>query len=264
VLKLLLDPGDAVINCPPTFGVYSFAATVNRGRVIDVPRNADFSLDVAAIERGFETGEFSGAKALIVCSPNNPDGGQGPQEEIERLLRLPVIVILDEAYVDFSGGSMVDRVADQPNLIVLRTFSKWLGLAGLRIGYAVLPLPFAQQLWKIKPPFNVNVASQIAALASLSNIEHLDECRHLIMEERDRMIEALSSISYLEPHPTATNFVLARVVGRPSSQVVDHLEGRGILVRHFREPELADHLRISVGLPEETDALIRALREIES
>ena len=262
IFKLVLDPGDIVVNCPPTFGVYGFAAACYRGQVVNMPRREDFSLDVAAIERGFESGALSRAKLLVVCSPNNPDGSQASSQEIERLLALPVIVVLDEAYIEFSGGSLVDRVDRQPNLIILRTFSKWLGLAGLRVGYGVFPLPIARQLWKIKPPFNVNVAAQVAALAALSDKPFMEICRKRILLERERFHGALQDIPYLRAYPSTTNYVLVRVVGRSAQEVRAGLEKRGILVRHFKETELSDHLRISMGLPDQMDALVTVLREM--
>ena len=258
----MLDPGDIVVNCPPTFGVYAFAATCYRGRIVDIPRRPDFGLNVDAIERGFQSGELSGAKLLVACSPNNPDGGQATVDELERLLALPVIVVLDEAYVEFSGGSLVSWVDRYPNLIVLRTFSKWLGLAGLRVGYGVFPLAIARQLWKIKPPFNVNVAAQVAAVAALSDVPFMEACRERILAERERFYGALAHIPYLRAYPSVTNYVLVRVEGRPAQDVRAGLERRGILVRYFREAELSDHLRISVGLADQMDAVVAALREM--
>ncbi|HID86150.1 MAG TPA: aminotransferase class I/II-fold pyridoxal phosphate-dependent enzyme, partial [Anaerolineae bacterium] len=172
VMRLFLDPGDAVILCPPSFGMYGFYATLNGARVVEVPRRADFSLDVDGVERAAR----KGAKLLFLASPHNPSGGLTPRGDILRLLELPLVIVVDEAYAEFSGESVVDLVPAHPNpsgralrprsgqasgrsLIVLRTFSKWAGLAGLRIGYGVFPLDIIKHLWKIKQPYNVNVAA---------------------------------------------------------------------------------------------------------
>lgn len=264
VLRLFLNPGDVVINCPPTFGVYAFLATLHRACVVNVPRRDDFSLDVEEIEHRFRTGEMERAKLLIIASPNNPDGSQALPDEIERLLCLPIIVVLDEAYVEFSGGSLSAWVARFPNLIVLRTFSKWLGLAGLRIGYGLFPLPIATQVWKIKPPYNVNAAAQVAALAALSDLTYHESQKARLLAERERLYAALQGISFLQVYPSCTNFVLARVRGRPVAQVREALEEAHILVRRFSEPELADCLRFSVGRPEDTKALLAVLRSLEA
>ncbi len=192
--RLVLSPGDAVIDCPPTFGMYAFCAAVNGACLINVPRRADFSIDVDAIERivapepasGYDDfswldavtvdcgeGSRSGharPKLLFLCSPNNPDGGLLAAADLERLLRLPLLVVVDEAYIEFSrpGASFIDWVADHPNLVVLRTFSKWAGLGGLRVGYGVFQPAIIEHLWKIKQPYNVNVAGNRAAITSLA------------------------------------------------------------------------------------------------
>jgi len=262
-LKLFLTPGDVMLNCPPTFGVYAFAASMCGAEVVDIPRRDDFSLDIDAIERGLATGALSRAKAIVITSPNNPDGNLPPAGEIARLLALPLLVILDEAYIEFSGGSLSAWVSQHPNLIVLRTFSKWLGLAGLRVGYGLYPPAIAQHIWKIKPPFNVNVAAQVAAIAALDDMAYFDGIRDRLVAERERLLEALRGIPYLRPYPSQTNFVLVRVAGRGAAEVAAGLERRGILVRKFREPELADALRFTVGKPEQMAALVSALLEME-
>jgi histidinol-phosphate aminotransferase len=262
VCKVILDPDDGVLSFPPTFGVYAHAASLYRGRIIEIPRRADLSLDVDAVEAGFRSGELDDVKLCFACSPNNPGGPQLVPEEVARLLALPMIVVLDEAYVDFCGGSLVHWVPEHSNLIVLRTFSKWLGLAGLRIGYGVFPLPIIRQLWKIKPPFNVNAVAQAAALVSLEDVAHMEGIKQRILAERERLWTALDTLSFLEPYPSETNYVLVRVTDIPAVTVREGLAQRGILVRFFREPELGDHLRITVGRPEQNDALLAALSEI--
>ena len=247
--RLFLAPGDAIIDCPPTFGMYAFCAAVNGACVINVPRRADFSIDVAAIERvaapasdgGYDdtawldsvqvdcgqpneidasaTSPFNlpRPKLLFLCSPNNPDGGLVSPGDLERLLRLPIVVVLDQAYVEFAGpeASFVDWVAKYPNLIVLRTFSKWAGLGGLRVGYGIFPPAIVEQLWKIKPPYNVNVAGAQAALASLADRDTLMGNVTRLIEERERLYVELERFGFLQPVPgSRANFILCQVLGR--------------------------------------------------
>jgi len=205
IMRLFLGPGEAVINCPPTFGMYSFDAAVCGAQVVEVPRRPDFSLDVEAIyRRALEKSPLK--KLLLINSPNNPDGGLTSREDLLPLLELPLIVVVDEAYAEFSGTSLVDLVPEHPNLIVLRTFSKWAGLAGLRIGYGVFPLGIIRHLWKMKQPYNVNVAAQVAALASLEDLGYLRANVQRIVAERERLYAELKKLDFLRPYPSQSNF----------------------------------------------------------
>jgi histidinol-phosphate aminotransferase len=154
-----------VIDCQPSFGMYAFYGVANDMQVVDIPRDVDYGVDVDAIEA--LCARDPEPRILFVASPNNPDGQLLPEEALRRLLALPLLVVLDEAYVEFAGGSRVGWVAERDNLIVLRTFSKWAGLAGLRVGYGVFPPVLATALLKLKSPYNVNGAAQAAALATL-------------------------------------------------------------------------------------------------
>lgn len=261
ISQLFLAPGDAVVNAPPTFGMYAFDTPLAHGRVIDAPRRADFSLDVPAIEAAARD---SGAKLLFICSPNNPDGSVIPPETVERLLALPLVVVLDEAYIEFSGAeSLAQRVPHTPNLIVLRTFSKWAGLAGLRVGYGIFPAEIIAHLWKIKQPYNVNVAADAAARASLADLPALRANVERLIAARERLERELATLPYLRPFPSRANFVLSRVIGLDAAELRRRLaHDYGILVRHYSAPLLRDCIRISAGTPEQIDALLRALREI--
>lgn len=263
VLRLFIEPGDAVINCPPTFGMYPFVTAVCGARLIDVPRLTDFSIDVDRIEALVRSQDDSTSrgriKVIFICQPNNPDGGLASAADIERLLRLPLVVVVDEAYAEFSGESVVSWVPRYSNLIVMRTFSKWAGLAGLRLGYGLFPLELVDHLWKIKQPYNVNTAAQAAALASLEDLDYLRRNVQRIIDERERLLGLLRRVSYLYPYPSRSNFILCRVVNREALEVKRALERRGILIRHFDKPGISDCVRISVGRPEQNDRLIEAL-----
>lgn len=266
VLRATLSPGDAVINCAPTFGMYSFSTMVCGGRVIDVPRRKDFTLDLAGI--GEAAGEAragprrGGARVIFIASPNNPTGNAVSLPEVEALLDMGLLVVVDEAYVEFGAESLVSLVPERERLVVLRTFSKWAGLAGLRVGYGVFPPALASLLLRIKSPYNLNVAAQVAMLASLEDLGVLRERIACLVAERERLFEGLGRVPFLRPYPSQGNFLLCRVEGLEARWVRDRLAERGIFVRYFDTPLLRDHLRISVGLPEHTDALLRALGEL--
>jgi histidinol-phosphate aminotransferase len=260
LLRVFIAPGDAVIDCPPTFGMYAFDTGVCGGRVLTVPRHADFSLDLAGIEAAAE----QGAKLLFLTSPNNPTGNLTPLAEIERLLQLPLLLVVDEAYIEFAAqegaASASEWVGRYENLAVLRTFSKWAGLAGLRVGYGLLPELVAEQIWKIKQPYNVNLAAQAAAIASLDDRDYLLINVAQIVAERGRLFNALQTIDYLHPYPSSANFVLCRVLRGEAATIKHTLAQQGILVRYYRTPLLRDCIRISVGTPAQNDVVLEALR----
>ena len=283
-LRATISPGDVVIDCPPSFGMYPFSSAVNAAQFVEVPRREDFALDVPAIESAVRSNPR--AKVLFVCSPNNPDGSLVSDGDLRRLLTLPVLVVLDEAYVEFSTAiqgqnSMADTgkgadarsmgsaghiawTLDYPNLAVLRTFSKLAGLAGLRVGYGAFPEWLLPQLWKIKQPYNVNVAATLAALASLEDLATLQDNLGKLMAERARLSAALSELNFLQVFPSSANFLLCRVLDREARQLQLALEEHGVLVRYFDRPGLQDCIRISVGKPEQTEALLNALKQMTS
>jgi histidinol-phosphate aminotransferase len=255
---LFLSPGDMVVNCPPTFGMYGFLGGIYNANLVSVPRNEDFTLDIRSVEAALGRG----AKLLYLASPNNPTGNLLPREQLDRLLDYPTVVVVDEAYAEFAGESAVGLVDGRDNLIVARTFSKWAGLAGLRAGYAVIPKALVPIVWKVKIPYNLNVASEQAILASLEDRKVLEERVRLIVEEREAMSERLAAFPWLRPFPSAGNFVLCEVRGVPARDVRDRLREKGVLIRYFDSPGLRNCVRISVGRPQDTDRLMAALGEI--
>jgi histidinol-phosphate aminotransferase len=259
VMRLFLQPGDTIVNCPPTFGMYAFDAAISGAGVISVPRRDDFSIDVAAVEAAVAEHR---PKLLFVTSPNNPDGSWLSDADLGRLLALPVMVVLDEAYVEFAGlaRSRIRQVPERDNLIVLRTFSKLAALAGLRVGYGAFPEALMPHLWKIKQPYNVSVAASTAAIAALEDLAWLTDKVERIVAERARFADLLTSIPTLRPYPSASNFILCRVVGCEAEELKLALEREGILIRYYRTSRLADHVRFTVGRPEQTDAVIAALQ----
>ena len=260
IVRLSFEPGDAIINCPPTFGFYSTVAQIHNVGVTTVERNQDFSLNLEGIREAVR----AGSKGIFLANPNNPDGSLIPHETIMALLDLPILVVIDEAYVEFASpsSSLKRMVQTQDNLIVLRTFSKWGGLAGIRLGYGIFPKFYLDELMKIKQPYNVSVVAQEAGLGALEDISLLNQRLGLVLTERNRLISALGSINWLKPYPSQANFVLCKVLEKEARFVKKRLAKQGILVRYFNQPRLQDHLRFSIGKPEETDRLIEVLKEI--
>ena len=259
IMRVTLSPGDAILNCPPTFGMYAFDADLNNARVINVPRKADFSLNVDGI---LEAAEKFSPKLIFLASPNNPDGSLLPLPVLQKLLTLPSLIVLDEAYIEFSGQqSAITLTPDTWNLITLHTFSKLAGLAGLRVGYGAFPSWLMPTLWKAKQPYNVNVAASAAAIASLEDPDYLDWTVKTLVAERERLFDGLSRISWLSPYPSSANFILCRVSPEVNAAALkaDLAQKHGIFIRYFNKPGLTDCIRISVGRPEQTDSLLNAL-----
>jgi len=266
LMRVFLDPDDCILSCPPTFGMYSFDGELNAACVIEVPRNADFSLDMDAIRKAVETHR---PKLFFITSPNNPDGSLIDSKTMDELLSLPTMIVLDEAYIEFAGddlGSSLSRIREVPereNLVVLRTFSKWAGLAGLRIGYGAFPKWLMPTLWKSKQPYNVNVAASVAAQVSLEHVDELADVVERLKIERSRLFDALRDIPYLKPYPTQSNFILCKVVEKDAAELKSKLANEyGVFIRYFNKPGLNDHIRISVGRPQDTDILLTALNSM--
>jgi histidinol-phosphate aminotransferase len=268
LLRVLLEPGDCVLNCPPTFGMYPFDTLLNAGQLVEIPRREDFSLD---LERVLAAVREHKPKAVFLTAPNNPDGRFPSREEVEALLNEDLLVVLDEAYIEFTsqGGrlgerlSRIQEVPERDNLVVLRTFSKWAGLAGLRVGYGAFPRWMHAALWKAKQPYNVNVAATAAALGSLADLEERAATVDLLRLERERLFEVLFTTKFLRPVPSQANFILCRVLDRPAKRLKEQLARRGVLLRYYETALLSGYIRASVGRPGDTAALAAALAEVE-
>jgi histidinol-phosphate aminotransferase len=258
LLRLFVAPSDEVIVPVPTFDMYRFGTEICRGRTVEVLRSADFYVDVAAIKAAIT----SRTKLIFVTNPNNPTGTLTPREDILEIVDTGLPVVVDEAYFEFSQMSVAEEVFKRANLIVLRTFSKWAGLAGLRIGYGIMPPKLAGYLLKIRPPYSINVAAEVAVRESLLDIENLVSNILKINQERPRLFARLRELSYLKPLPSRANFVLCEVLQGKAEALQRELENRGILIRYYNNRLLRNFIRISVGKPADTEAIFEALREI--
>ncbi len=259
LLRLFLAPGDEVINCVPTFDMYRFSTQICGGKVVEVLRRPDFTVDVEAIK----VAVTRKTKMIFIANPNNPTGTLIPRKDILELADTGIPLVIDEAYYEFSGETVMPLVTQHDNLIVLRTFSKWAGLAGLRVGYGVFPAIIAEILMKIKPPYNVNAAALVAVRESIKDAAYLLETVKLMVAEREKLFNELSKIPYLRPVPSRANFVLCAVTRGAAAILQQELQNRGILSRYYDTKLLSNYIRFSVGKPEHTRIVIQALRELE-
>ncbi len=258
LLRLFVGAGDTVIQAAPTFAMYATFTHLVGGKLVSVPRTETFDVDVPAIRRVAN----HRAKVIFLASPNNPTGNLVSESDVRQLLELGVLLVVDEAYSEFAGKSLVHLSPQYPNLVVLRTFSKWAGLAGLRIGYGVMDPAVAERLLVIKPPYNISVASEVAVVASLQDKELLlGRVAHLV-QEREWLFDQLLHMPNLTPIPSSANFVLCRLSQGKGSQVYRALARRGIFVRYYDSSLLRDYIRVSVGLRYHNQALVSALHDI--
>ncbi len=258
LLRILLCPGDEVIVNVPTFDMYRFSTEVCRGKVVNVLRRKDFTVDVAAVKAAIT----EKTRLIFLTSPNNPTGTLVPEKDILELLRTGLPVVVDEAYYEFCGQSVVKLVPQYRNLIVLRTFSKWAGIAGLRVGYGIFTPDLAHVLIKVKPPYNINLAAQVAVQESIKDSEYLLGTVKKMTEERSRLFGKLQKLDFLKPVPTQANFILCEVLRGDAKSIQDELEKLGILIRYYNTPLLNNYIRISAGKPAQTDRIIAALEKI--
>jgi histidinol-phosphate aminotransferase len=259
ILRLFIEPGDEVINCIPTFAMFQFFIGLCGGAPVIVPRDENFAVRVDAVKEAIT----KKTKLILLATPNNPTGTIMPRRDILEVLDTGVPVVVDEAYYEFSGETVAPLIARYPNLMVLRTFSKWAGLAGLRIGYGMFPIKIAEYLLRIKEPYCANVAAIVAVRESLQDKDYLMNLVKKVIAERERLFKELEKLEWIKPFPSQANFIYCSVLKGKASDLQQKLQTKGILVRYFDLPLLQNSLRIGVGKPEHTDALIKTLRELE-
>jgi histidinol-phosphate aminotransferase len=224
--------------------------------VVSVERDADFNIQVDSVKKAIS----SRTKLIFIASPNNPTGNAVPGRDVLEIIETGVPVVIDEAYYEFCGETAMPLTERYPNLMVLRSFSKWAGLAGLRVGYGVFPPRIAAYLMAIKVPYSVSMAGEIAARESLADLPYLQDKVKAIVEERGRLMSGLRKIPWLKPYPSKANFIYCAVLEGSAAELHRKLQQKGILVRYFDKPLLRNSIRVSVGRPRDTDALLKALR----
>lgn len=261
-LSVSLAAGDVVVAPSPTFSLYRLLTNVLGGRYRPVATGRQLAIDVDAL---IESAVKERARVVVVNSPNNPTGAALAEGAVERILaETGALVVCDEAYQEFGGPTAVPLLSGTSRLVVLRTFSKALGMAGLRFGLALTHPAMARELAKGKLPYNVNLVTLAAAAAALRNHQVLAARTREIVETREVFARRVRTIVGLTLYPSAANFVLIRCVRVPAREVFRRLfEEDGILVRDVSgAPELAECLRISIGTPDDMEATAAALERI--
>ncbi len=254
-------PGRKFLNMPPTFSVYQNNAELTNTEVVNIPRRADYSIDEEAVLARVAQGDID---YVIVTSPNNPTGDLADERFILRLLdATDALVMVDEAYFEFSRGTVRPYLASHKNLVILRTFSKAFSLAGVRVGYLLGNAEVIREFIKVRQPYSVDAVSQAIARVVFRNRAKFERGIMQIISERGRVFEALGRLPGVTAYPSNANYILFHVEG--AGQVWQQLYDRGILVRDFsRANMLEDCLRVSIGSPQENDELLAALKEILS
>jgi len=261
---LLLQPGDEVIICEPTFGVYRSLFSMHGATIINVPLTPapDFRLNVD----GILAAVTARTKLVMLCQPNNPTANLQPRADIERIIEsVPAIVGIDEAYAEFSGTNHVDLADRHENVVLFRTLSKFAGLAGFRVGYGIFPRVLLPYLARVAPPFyNIAAVSSAVAVASLADLPVLQSNLRTLLAERDQLSANLGEIPGVEVYPSATNFVLAKLPVANSEPLQRDLAARNVFVRRFGNPDhhLEDCLRITVGLPADNRLFLDTFTEL--
>jgi histidinol-phosphate aminotransferase len=255
-----LDPGDNIIISEPTFGVYQMLASALGAETIDVPLNADFQLDADGVLAAIN----DRTKIVVICTPNNPTGNNLDPAAIEKIVaNAPCIVAIDEAYMEFAGVTYLPLQQKYPNVAILRTMSKFAGMAGMRVGYGIFTPEFVSIVGRVAPAFrNVSVASTVAVKAALEDIATLRANTERIKSDRDALAANLRELPGVEPLPSETNFILVKVPVERGGAIVKELARRGIMIRSFPHAVLREYIRISIGTTEDHEVLLRELADI--
>lgn len=260
LFRSFCEPGrDNIILCPPTYGMYEVSAHINDIAVRKAPLLDDFQLNLAHIETLVD----AHTKLVWLCSPNNPTGNALNRADIEMILNnFNGIVVIDEAYINFAKQkSFIRELADYPNLVVLQTLSKAWGLAGLRLGMAFASVAIVEILDKVKPPYNINQATQELVLSALEEVGQVNDMIRLLVDMRDALAEVFRSMPTVERvYPSDANFLLVKV--KDARTLYEFLLGKGIVIRDRSHVKLIeDCLRITIGTEKENTLLVDAMQE---
>ena len=259
LFRVFCEPGsDNVIILPPTYGMYEVCAAMNNIVLKKIPLTNSFQLNLANIEEAIDPH----TKIIFVCSPNNPTGNSINRNDIEVLLNnFDGLVVIDEAYINYAKQkSFISELTEYPNLVVMQTFSKAWGLAGLRLGMAFAGLPIINYLNKVKYPYNINLSTQQLALEALEGIVRVNNWVKITVEQREWLAEKLAVLPFtVTVYPSDANFILVKM--KDAVAVYNYLSAKGIIVRDRSSVILCDDcLRITVGTPEENQQLINELK----
>ncbi|MGB9720561.1 MAG: histidinol-phosphate transaminase [bacterium] len=259
ILTILLatcDRADDIMLVTPGFAIYQYFAKILNLHVTEIPLQEDFSFDIDAMVR-----QSHKSKVIFFASPNNPTGTVMEISAIEQIAKKSRgLVVVDEAYHEFHRLSAQRLIGRYKNLLILRTFSKAFGLAGIRLGYVLGSSSVIRQVGKAKPPFSVGIFQQVVARVMLEKKKFVQETAARIIKERERMFERLNNIAGVKPIPSRANFILFGLNRLSASQLFENLYAKGILVRRFNHPCLKNMLRVTVGTAENNQLFLRSLQ----
>ncbi len=256
IFKVFIDPGDEVVIFYPTYGYYKVVATLYNAKITEIQLNEDFSIPDSAFN--------SRGKLMFINSPNNPNGKSFGNATILKLCgSFPGIVVVDEAYGDFSDQTSLSLLKKVKNLIVIRSFSKSFSLASLRLGYALADAEIVKELNKVKLPYNTNYLGQIAALSCIKNKDKIFERNENIIKERENLTNRLNEFDGISVLPSNANFIFVKFEDKAKTlKFVWDLKDMKILVRHFSKPGLYNYIRISIGTEEDNAKFLDAFTKI--
>ena len=262
LFRSFCEPGlDNVIIVPPTYGMYEVSANINNVALKKVPLTAAYQLNLEGIAEAID----KNTKLIFICSPNNPTGNSINREDIETVLaNFSGIVIIDEAYINYSRQkTFIQELTEYANLVILQTLSKAWGLAGLRVGMAFASEEIIEVFNRVKPPYNINEASQTFALEALQNTEQVNEWIKQTLIERDNLVVSIKKFDFvLDIYPSDANFILVKTTD--ANSIYKFLVEKGIIVRNRTNVELCEGcLRITVGTPLENEILINTLKSFK-
>lgn len=263
LIRAFCDPAkDNIIICPPTYGMYEVYGHINNVDVREVRLRESFQLDLEGLENAID----GQTKLIFFCSPNNPTGNSMDREDIEMVLNnFDGIVVVDEAYINYSRRhSFLSELKDYPNLVVMQTFSKAWGLAALRLGMNFASKDITEVLNKIKPPYNINQATQELALKALDHLEDVNEMIRATVQEREELVKAMGQLPIVQKvYPSDANFILVKM--RDATPIYEFLKEKGIIVRNRSNVVLCENcLRITIGTPAHNEQLVEALKNYSS
>lgn len=260
LFRSFCNPGvDNVVIVPPTYGMYQVSANINDVEAKKVLLTEEYQLDLEGIAEAID----KNTKLIFICSPNNPTGNSINRDDIETLLaNFNGIVVIDEAYINYSRQkTFIQELTEYSNLVVLQTLSKAWGLAGLRVGMAFASEEIIEVMNKVKPPYNVNEASQLLALEALGNVAQVNEWIKETLQERDKLVLNLKEFDFvLDIYPSDANFILVKTTD--ARGIYDFLVQHGIIIRDRSKVELCEGcLRITIGTPDENKTLTETLQQ---
>ncbi len=244
IFKIFCNKDDVLIDVQPTFGMYSFLADSIGMKVMPFERDLDWTININKLK---EEIDINSAKVIFLASPNNPTGNSLSNQDLEEILKMDILVVVDETYFEFCGSTAAEMIKDYENLIILRSFSKWAGIAGLRIGYMLANSEIIDNVFKVKQPYNINVVAEKAAILTLENRLGLQPNIEKILSEKMEFIEFINNLDDVYAFSSDANFILCKFPKNGGKFIFNKLAREGIFVRSFSNENLKDCLRFTIG-----------------